>query len=251
MLKYNISFFILLISFISFGQQTYERKPFIRFGAELTGIPSYFIFDVERFDFSLTLDTEIKTKYYPIIEAGWNQTKGAFDNFNYKSEGVFFKAGMNKNLLKNLAVNDRTAFIAGVRYAYSNYAQQYTNISLAGNWGNIEGVYDSGKLNAHWMELVIGMQGEITKNLSLGYTVRVKQKVFFDDFGTFVPYMVPGYGRGNRNLNIGFNYYVSYAFPMKQLFKKKNEAKRDDSDKENTKGFIQKKAPVNPKSKKN
>jgi hypothetical protein len=241
MLKLIISILSILISGVVFSQDTLKRQEFVRLHLELSSIPTYIIHEIPRYDISFAVDAEYKAKYFPIIEGGWNKIVDNKNDYQYNSQGIFGRIGINQNLIKPQSVTDRNTFYVGARYCFANYQQQISNIRIEGDWGTATGNYKYNGLSAQWVELVFGMQGEIAKNLFLGYTIRMKRKVAFDDYGSFAPYMIPGYGKGNRDLDFGFNYYVSYAIPVKKLFPVPNPERKPLFKKKKKEAFKQKK----------
>lgn len=217
MQKYIINTILLLaLATNSFAQDDVElpqRQFFIRGGLDLSRFMLPFINDVEVSGWEASLDAEIDHDFFPTLEFGMNNINHTTDEFDYKANGTYYRLGMNYNMLNYQHRLDRNIFYIGARYAFSIYNQQASNVALENEWGEYETSFPKENLNHHWIEAVMGMRGEIFKNLYLGYTIRVKIKLSGSDFNNLTPYFIPGYGKDN-SINAGMSYSIFYAIPI-------------------------------------
>jgi hypothetical protein len=235
-LRYFFSIFFLLLFLASANSQT-ERMKGLRIGFDLSRFALYYL-EPERKCYEISADFEVVHNIYPIIECGWQTVilkKTIQDEmaYNYNSKGTFYKIGLDLNLLKNKGQNKYDMVFIGFRGAFANMNHSADNISVnSGYWGNYTGgIVSKNSVNAYWAEVVGGLRAEILKNLFMGWSLsgRImieKSKDIYMD-----PINIPGFGKGNKNSAIGFNYSIYYRIPM---FKEK--VKPVEEKKNNTKG---------------
>lgn len=218
MLKYFISTLFLSIAIGSFAQMQEQKLPqremFIRPGVDLSRFILPYMNDISVNGFELSLDAEVKYSLFPTVEFGMNSIKDDNEMHNYSAEGSYWRIGLNYNMLKYQHRLDRNIFFIGARYAQSSYWQKSTNISFENEWGTSTVDIPKTNLSLRWIEAVIGIRGEIVKNLFLGYTIRVKGKLSSKDYENITPYFIPGYGSALKNVRTGMSFTVSYAIPI-------------------------------------
>lgn len=151
------------------------------------------------------------------------QTEQTSRNFTYSSQGSFFRAGIDANLLKDRATGSNDAqgdvIFFGLKYAHSRQDDHITfrpsTDSITNIIYNISEVDQSNNnLGAWWLEMNAGVKVEIFKNIFLGYALRYK---FFRRFGgrnSLIPYRVPGFGKGNQENAFSLDYYIYYRIPF-------------------------------------
>ena len=208
---------LLLSTFCCNGQDT-VRYPInamkgIRIGIDVSK-PFYpLIYNSERIAFEATADMHVKDNFFAVVEAGWLRVNLDRDTaFRYKSNGVYLKAGFDYNLLKSRRPFSNDIVYAGFRYGYSVFNDEADNITIPGNyWPDITGQHiPRNTMNAHWLELLLGVRAEVLKNLYVGLTFRFKFKIVSPKNGYSTPYVIPGYGNANSGTSMGLNYYLSY-----------------------------------------
>lgn len=220
MLRYFISTILLCIAIGSFAQKQEQelnlpqREVFIRPGVDLSRFILPYLNDISVSGFELSLDGEVNYSLFPTVEFGMNTIKDDNELHNYSAEGSYWRVGLNYNMLKYQHRLDQNMFFIGARYARSTYWQQATNISFENEWGVLNANIPKTNLNHTWIEAVIGIRGEIYKNIFLGYTIRVKGTLSATDNNNITPYFIPGYGSGKKNIRTGMSFTASYAIPI-------------------------------------
>lgn len=206
----------ICLSLFSAAQDTIPpRKIFIRPGIDLSRMALPFIKDYPLYGFEASIDAEYKFKYFPIAEFGWNKASDDRPDYQYQSEGYYARIGMNYNMLNYKHRLDRNLFFVGGRFAYSWYHHQFDNVIIENEWGTLNTSLPNTELKAFWIEAVLGLKGEIAKNLFLGYTIRVKVMASRNEFSNFTPYIIPGFGEGDKTTTMGMSITMSYALPLK------------------------------------
>lgn len=228
MLKYIFSVLLALIYFFqASGQEsrrykankqtnTEKRTLFVRVGTDLSRFIVPYTSKIPVYGFEIFADTELKYKFFPTIEVGFNKVNQETEKYNYDMQGYYFRVGVNYNMVKYQHPTDRNIFYVGLRYAYSNFYQQANGIILENEWGVLESKFPKNICSTLWAEGVIGIQGEILKNLFLGFCIRVKTRFNMSNTQYLTPYFVPGFGNGEKKVQAGISYTVSYSVPLRK-----------------------------------
>ena len=219
--KYIFSI-IIFFSFIhAYGQedslyvQPEEKEPLkflgLKFGVNV-GRFADFQFKPERFSYEGSFDFNLNNKYFGIIEAGYSEIDLEKDTYNYSLEGTFFKLGMDYNMLKKYPSD----FLGiGLRLGRANFSHSAENVSIEDDhWPLFTTSIDSRTYNTYWFEVSFGVKGELLKNVYLGWSAIVKVHISGGKDESFLPYDIPGFGKGGNTVNLGVNYYIYYQIPF-------------------------------------
>ena len=196
-----------------------ERTKGLRIGYDLSRFTLYY-FEPERTAYEISLDFELKRNFYPVVEFGWQNIDMEDSTFNYLSDGYYFRIGMDFNLQKNQRADQYEMVFFGMRYGFSKQTHSAENIVITDSyWGDFaaEAVPESA-FYGHWIELVGGIRAELFKNFFVGWSVRARILVAKSKNTAMEAYHIPGFGKTENRLGIGFNYSVYYKIP---LYKKK------------------------------
>jgi hypothetical protein len=214
--RFIISLLLLLPVWCS-AQDTvrYPVNPMkgIRIGIDVAKLLLPVMYNNERMGFEASVDRHIKGNLFAVVEAGWlNVGLDSDTAFHYKQNGWYGKIGIDYNLLKSRRPNSNDIVYAGVRYGLSVFNQQADRITIPGHyWPDAtEGRIPKNTMQAHWLELLLGVKAEVLNNLYAGMTFRFKFKIVSPKDDHSVPYQIPGYGNGNSGFSLGITYYVSY-----------------------------------------
>lgn len=214
---YIISY-LLLLSLCCHAQDTI-RYPInamkgIRIGIDLSKPLLPLMYKGERMGFEATADMHLKGNLFATAETGWLNVRLNREEYHYRANGLYAKAGADYNLLKSRRPNSNDIVYAGVRYGFSVFGHQAEGVTIPGYfWPDAtEQMIPKNTMTAHWVELLLGVKAEVLHNFYVGMTFRFKFKLISpkDDYST--PYLIPGYGNGSEGYALGINYYVSYNF---------------------------------------
>jgi hypothetical protein len=217
MLKYTSSFLLVLVfSFHLFAQKADEKKdPWkltgIKAGIDVGRFSSYLL-KPERTSYAGSIDFGFNNKYFFVAEAGYSEIKLDRDNYNYNSNGTFYKLGLDYNMLKKYP----TDFLgAGFRLAYSTLNHSANNIRFeSSHWGDYYFNKESETNQTMWLEVSFGVKGEVFKNVYFGWSALLKVRFYGGTDDNFQPYDIPGYGKAASTLNLGANYFIYYQIPF-------------------------------------
>ncbi len=225
-LKYIISLSLALSSLLTLAQDEVvklppfkgpERTLFIRAGVDLSRFALPYLMGYDYAGAEAFIDAELAYKFFPTIEGGFTRVADNNSSFQYESDGYYGRVGLNYNLLKYKHRLDRNLFFIGFRYGYSQFQHAFSNVNISTDFGSSSIDIPAADMQAHWVEGVIGVRGEIVQNLFMGITVRTKIRLATQNFGNFTPYIIPGYGEGHKRTSAGISYTISYAFPIKKV----------------------------------
>jgi len=176
-------------------------------------------FQPYRTDITAVGDYRIKKDLYLAAEAGYQKTSHSDSNYTYKASGIYVTAGVDYNLLKNLAPKERYMLFAGARYGFAQMSYEVPGYVISNSyWGDkLPGSVPKINANAHWIELIMGIKAEVLKNLFLGWNVREKIMIKGPSNKEFPPIVIPGFGDGSRKSQFDWQYTISYCIPLNDV----------------------------------
>jgi hypothetical protein len=184
-----------------------------RFGIDLARF-LYLLADPSERGAEVSADFEVYKNIYPVVELGYNSISESTELFDYASEGSYFRAGIDYNILpvKNRSVHH--TITVGLRYGFSSFTHSSENVVIPSYWGDyLPGPYEN-SLKGQWFEFVGGMKAEVIPNLFLGWSLRFKFLLNPEMDPYMVPELVPGYGKGSEGRVMGFSYSFFYMIPL-------------------------------------
>lgn len=215
-------FFLLLLVIYStsslFGQNipisdtVIKPKPdrFVRVGFDISGVAIYFM-NPEVRHLELSLDSEIAHNWFVNLEGGNVNVLSDQENYNYHATGIFFRAGVDFNLLKRQAKTRNDVVLVGFRYGFSSLNHGSTRFFVANEyWGDYSGSVENLNHQLHWVELKGGIKTEIFNNLFLGWSLRTRIRLAQSDDSQLQPFFIGGFGRGSRQAPISIQYSLMY-----------------------------------------
>ena len=150
----------------------------------------------------------LKDRYFPTVELGIGKADHDDDatNIKYKTTAPYAKIGVDFNLLKNK--HDIYRLFAGVRYAFTSYKYDLSHPGMEDPvWGGTvpygaEGV----KCSCQWVEALIGVDAKMWGPVHLGWSVRYRSRLSYNDGDLGNSWYVPGFGEsGGSNIGGTFN----------------------------------------------
>ena len=71
--------------------------------------------DIGHTGFEMSLDAELKYRYFPTVEVGTNKIEYSQSDIEYQSQGNYLRMGLNYNMLNYKQRFDRNLFFIGAR----------------------------------------------------------------------------------------------------------------------------------------
>jgi len=163
----------------------------------------------------LSIDYEMKRDLYAVLEGGWSSISFSDTNYAYDGTGIFFRGGIDHNMMELERHNDYTMGFVGFRYGFSSYKQQADHIILTDPyWGNYTTYIPEESGQAHWLEITAGIRAELWKNLFIGWSARARFMIHKTDHPSMIPYYIPGFGNPARRVITDINYSLYYRIPL-------------------------------------
>lgn len=156
------------------------------------------------------LKINLKNKYFPVIEIGYGKADHNDDtSINYKTSAPYARIGCDFNILKNK--NSSNRFFIGFRYAYTSYKEDISHTNFEDPVWQWDVNYEikNNKCTYKWIEAVAGVDAKIWGPVHLGWSVRYKRRVSYDEGDYGKSWYVPGFGISNGSrLGGSFNIII-------------------------------------------
>ncbi len=188
--------------------------PFVRLGVDVSSIARSLV-EPEVQQFELSIDSELIRNWFFTLEGGISRVNSQQEDFTYNSQGYFFKAGADYNLLGRPHALQNDLVILGLRYAYGGLSHEAPEFFIANPyWGDTTDELAPGNYHQQWIEFVGGVKTELFKNLFLSWTLRTRVRL--NDWGNteLEPYYIGGFGHGRRKAPLVVQYSVLYRFGL-------------------------------------
>ncbi|SEK52490.1 hypothetical protein SAMN04488505_101363 [Chitinophaga rupis] len=194
----------------------YEVPGGIRIGIDISRFILK-VFQPYRTDVSFAGDMRIKKDLYLAAELGFHSTSHSDSNYTYKGNGIFTTVGVDWNFLQKISNKERYMIYGGIRYGFAHLNYEAPSYTIYDSyWGDkLPGSFPKTSVNAHWVELILGLKAEVLKNFFLGWSIREKIKVSGPSKDlAFPPIVIPGFGSGTKGSQFDWQYTVSYCIPL-------------------------------------
>jgi len=166
-----------------------------------------------------SVDVNLRNKWFPVWEFGYASVDhSANEGAQFTTHGIFNRIGVNVNMLK--AGDNKSLvqyiFYVGLRLGFSSFNYDINNITLTDPYWKTSQITDiqNIKASARWGEIVAGIRLNVFKNVSVGWSGRLKVGLSTGK-GDYSPWYVPGYGIKDGS-GWGFTYTVGYTIPIKK-----------------------------------
>ena len=149
-----------------------------------------------------------REKYFPVFEMGYGSSdyEGAETGNTFKTQAPYFRIGLDYNFTKKWWKGNR--LYAGIRYGFTSFKYDISSPDFIDPvWGTeYPFVFKDISANAHWGEVVFGIETRIWKFFHIGWNVRYKARLGTKKSPIGDPWYIPGYGKyGNSCLGGTFN----------------------------------------------
>ncbi len=145
--------------------------------------------------------------YFPVFEAGVGMTNHTDDetNVNYKTNAPYFRIGIDKNMLRDK--KDFCRLYAGFRYGFSPFKYSVKAPPVTDPiWGGQYSLNQTGvSATWGWLEVGIGLDVRVWRNLHLGLGARYKAKLHTSKNEFSEPWYVPGYGLSGSHWALNYS----------------------------------------------
>ena len=200
----------------NFLRGTISRPQGISVGVNLAG-PINKIIDGDRTGFSLISRFNLTDIILFKAEAGYENVSFEKDSYHYNSNGSFIKLGLERDILPKKEEGSRDNILVGLHYGFA-LQEQGSDYCLIENgyWNDYSGRIGSNTLKSHWLELSVGPRAEVFKNFYMNWNLHLRLSIADSNTSLLEPYIVPGFGAGDKNFVLGFSYTIEYLIPWKK-----------------------------------
>jgi len=159
--------------------------------------------------YEAALRINLKDKYFPIFELGYGMCDHVDDatEVSYKTKAPYGRIGIDFNLMKNK--HDIYRLYGGVRYGYTNYKFEIGAPPITDPvWKDVVDYSAKDvKCYYHWAEFVFGVDATLWGPLHLGWSVRYRNRLFYDAGNLDNTWYVPGFGKSAKS-NFGGTFNI-------------------------------------------
>jgi hypothetical protein len=162
-----------------------------------------------------TLNVEVIKNLVLSTEAGILSINEEKDLFTYQSTGSFIRAGFDYNIYKKNLPKEHNQILVGIKYGVARFEHEAASISIVDvKWGNYHGSFPKTSGNAQWIEFNGGVKAEIFRNFSIGWMAQINYMINTNGMSNVKPYLIAGFGKGNKTLSVGYSYSLFYRIPL-------------------------------------
>ncbi len=152
----------------------------------------------------------LKDKYFPVFEMGYGKTDytSVTSEMRYTTAAPYYKIGIDFNMMKNK--HDIYKVFGGLRYAFTNFSYDAYCYSVADPiWGYESDYVEEGvECRYTWMELVFGVDAKMWGPVHLGWSVRYRSRLSYDNGRLGGSWYVPGFGKNNNSM-LGGTFHIA------------------------------------------
>lgn len=167
----------------------------IQVKADMVGLVQKMVSDYGQYEAGVCIN--LKDKYFPVIELGLGKADHTdiITQTSYDTSAPYGKIGMDFNIIKNK--HDIYRVLVGLRYAYTNFKFNVEHADLTDPvWGGATPFAGHDiKAYCHWAELLAGIDAKIWGPLHLGWSVRYRRRLKYDNGDLGNVWYVPGFGK--------------------------------------------------------
>ena len=147
------------------------------------------------------LRLNFRNKYFPIVELGIgaaNQTSET-TQLHYTTRAPFGRIGLDYNLKRDKRSTNRV--FVGARYGFSAFNYDLSGTPVQDTHWKTEAPFQFNNIsdNAHWGELVFGLETSIWKFIHLGWSLRYQVRLYEHNTNIGRAWHVPGFGQNSEN----------------------------------------------------
>ena len=169
------------------------------------------------------LRLNFRNRYFPILELGIgaaNQTSET-TQLHYTTRAPFGRIGLDYNLKRDKRSTNRV--FVGARYGFSSFNYDLIGKSVRATHWKTEFPFQFRNVNdnAHWGELVFGLETSLWKFIHLGWSVRYQVRIYEHNTDLGRAWHVPGFGRNSENNHFSGTFQLIFDFTYFKKVKSK------------------------------
>lgn len=188
----------------------------IRTALEISGPLLYFT-DKNILNLEANVTADLNEKYSLFLGGGYSDYSYSQYNYSFTANGVFFKAGADRNLLRPEMAEGTYWAGAGIHYGLSRFSAETPALRHDNYWGSVPTSVPKDNYWSHFIEVSGGFKAELFRNFSIGWLINIRKMIYTGASGNLRPIYFPGYGPGGSTFAYSINYFISYNIPYKKI----------------------------------
>ncbi len=207
---------LLLATFsVVSGQDSIPVPRNIKIGADIYG-PLFHVYNNKTLTIEGFISVDVDTNKAVVFEAGYTNYEFSQYNYDYLNHGMFFRAGMDLNMLKPETALGKYYAGVGLKYGLSIFNSQTPFLKQDNYWGTTTGSVATSTNMAHFIEASPGIRCEFFKHFEMGWTVRLRFLIYSNTGKNLKAVYIPGFGNGAKIFSPGINYFLMWSIPYKK-----------------------------------
>jgi hypothetical protein len=186
----------------------------IKVGLEVSG-PAIYYLEKNNLNTEGYISYDLNEKTSAALYAGYVRFNYSQYNYEYLTNGIFIRAGVDINLLKPKKSIGKYWVGTGLRYGLSRFSSEFPSFQQDNYYGTISSSIGPAKDWVHFLEVSPGVRAEIFKNFSMGWTVSLRLLLYSTSGKDLKPIYVPGFGNSGKVLNTGLGYFFVWNIPYR------------------------------------
>ncbi len=210
----------------------------IRIGADIAN-PVLYLVNGNTLNIDGYANIDINEKLGFSLNSGYTDYNLDKLAYEYKATGIYFKPGVDFNILKPQIAEGKYWAGVGIRYGISIFSFETPSMTFDNYWGTTTSVIPAQSRVGHFVEISPGFSAKISDHFTLGWRANISKLIYTGTEDMTRPVYVPGYGTGDKGVAFSFNYYLSFSFSYKTInakFKEGNAGANYEEMEETTDG---------------
>jgi hypothetical protein len=198
------------------AQDTINYPLRFKFGIEASG-PAIYLSDknILRTEGYISLDINNVTSV--VLAGGYADYTYSQYNYTYTNNGIFFRSGIDLNLMKPKKTLGLYWGGIGFRYGISRFTYEIPTFHTENYWGKTISSAPKQTNWGHFLEASPGVKADVFKNLSLGWSVNIRVLLYTGTGKDLRPVYLPGFGDASKTLRMGMSYFIVWNIPYKHI----------------------------------
>jgi hypothetical protein len=198
------------------AQDTLDIPLKMRAGIDLFG-PGMYIKDKNILSTEGYFSIDLNEKRSIFFSTGYLDFKYSQPNYEYSNKGLFFRTGLDFNLLKPEKAIGKYYTGIGLHYGISQFTSEIPLIKQDNYWGTTYASVSPKTSWGHFIEVSPGVRAEIFKNFSMGWNISLRMLVYSGTGKDLRSIYLPGFGNGATKFSTGISYFISWNIPYKKI----------------------------------
>ncbi len=188
----------------------------IKAALELTG-PAIYFTNKDNLSSEAYVAVDLNERIAAVLSGGFLRYRYSQYNYDYRNNGIFFKAGTDFNLRNPKVGSDKYWAGIGLRYGISFFKTETPSFRETNYWGTTWSSIPPTRSAAHFVEFTPGIRSEVFRNFSIGWSLSMRLLLYNGTGKDNKPIYLPGFGNSDSRVSAGIGYFVVWNIPFKKI----------------------------------